>query len=146
MAYLEINLHIDPKDRAAAAGVYAKYKPPFLADVPGARSKELLVRTEDVQVLHGFDSVTHANEYLTSCLFTDEWSANSNLCCRRTRTSASSTLPDGRRMTARPAWRPKANFRSGLTRGRHAAPPPIETLDPRTLCVPASLPRRLPFQ
>jgi hypothetical protein len=72
MAYLEINLHIDPKDRAAAAGVYAKYKPPFLADVPGARSKELLVRTEDVQVLHGFDSVTHASEYLTSRLFTDD--------------------------------------------------------------------------
>ena len=70
MAYLEITLQIDPKDRAAAAGVYGKFKQPFLADVPGARSKELLVRDEDVQVLHGFDSVTHANDYLASDLFT----------------------------------------------------------------------------
>ena len=72
MAYLEITLQIDPKDRSAAAGVYTRYKQPFLTDVPGARSKELLVRTEDVQVLHGFDSVTHANEYLTSHLFTND--------------------------------------------------------------------------
>jgi hypothetical protein len=70
MAYLEITLQIDPKDRATAAGVYSKYKGRFLADVPGARCKELLVRDEDVQVLHGFDSVTHANEYLASVLFT----------------------------------------------------------------------------
>jgi len=70
MAYLEITLRIDPKDRAAAAGVYSRFKQPFLADVPGARSKELLVRDEDVQVLHGFDSVTHANDYLASILFT----------------------------------------------------------------------------
>jgi hypothetical protein len=33
MAYLEITLQIDPKDRDAAA-VYSKYKPQFLADVP----------------------------------------------------------------------------------------------------------------
>lgn len=70
MAYLEITLQIDPKDRAAAAGVYSKYKPPFLAGVPGAQSKDLLVRDEDVQVLHGFDSVAHANDYLASELFT----------------------------------------------------------------------------
>ncbi len=72
MAYLEITLQIDPKDRAAAASVYNKYKPPFLAGVPGAQCKELLVRNEDVQVLHGFDSVTHANEYLASELFTGD--------------------------------------------------------------------------
>jgi hypothetical protein len=69
MAYLEITLQIDPKDRDAAA-VYSKNKPQFLADVPGAQSKNLLVRDEDVQVLHGFDSVTHANDYLASNLFT----------------------------------------------------------------------------
>jgi len=69
MAYLEITLQIDPKDRAAAAGVYNKYKQPFLADVPGAQSKQLLVRDQDVQVLHGFDSVAHANDYLASDLF-----------------------------------------------------------------------------
>jgi hypothetical protein len=72
MAYLEITLQIDPQDRAAAAGVYNKYKQPFLADVPGAQSKDLLVRDEDVQVLHGFDSVTHASEYLASELFTGD--------------------------------------------------------------------------
>ena len=72
MAYLEITLQVDPKDRPAAAGVYNKYKQPFLADVPGAQSKELLVRDEDVQVLHGFDSVTHANDYLASDLFTSD--------------------------------------------------------------------------
>ena len=72
MAYLEITLQIDPKDRAAAAGVYSKYKPPFLADVPGAQSKDLLIRVEDVQVLHGFASVAHANDYLASDLFTGD--------------------------------------------------------------------------
>jgi hypothetical protein len=72
MAYLEITLQIDPKDRAAAADVYTRYRQPFLTDVPGAQCKELLVRDEDVQVLHGFDSVTHANEYLASDLFTGE--------------------------------------------------------------------------
>ena len=72
MAYLEITLLVDPKDRPAAAGVYNKYKQPFLADVPGAQSKELLVRDEDVQVLHGFDSVSHANDYLASDLFTTD--------------------------------------------------------------------------
>jgi hypothetical protein len=70
MAYLQITLQIHPMDRAAAAGVYSKYKQPFLADVPGAQCKELLVRDEDVQVLHGFDSVAHANDYLASELFT----------------------------------------------------------------------------
>ena len=72
MAYLEITLQIDPKDRAAAAGVYSKCKQPFLADVPGARSKDLLIRDEDVQVLHGFDSVAQANDYLASDLFTGD--------------------------------------------------------------------------
>jgi hypothetical protein len=72
MAYLEITLQIDPKDRAAAAGVYTKYKQPFLTEVPGATCKELLVRDEDVQVLHGFDSVTQANDYLASDLFTGD--------------------------------------------------------------------------
>jgi hypothetical protein len=72
MAYLEITLQVDPKDRAAAAGVYSKYKQPFLAEVPGAQCKELLVRDEDVQVLHGFDSVAHANDYLASDLFTSD--------------------------------------------------------------------------
>ena len=72
MAYLEITLQIDSEDRTAAAGVYSKYKPQFLAEVPGAQSKDLLVRDEDVQVLHGFDSAAHANDYLASDLFTGD--------------------------------------------------------------------------
>jgi len=72
MAYLEITLQIDPEDRAAAAAVYSKYRRPFLNDVAGAKSKDLLVRDEDVQVLHGFDSVAHAKEYLVSDLFTGD--------------------------------------------------------------------------
>jgi hypothetical protein len=72
VAYLEITLQIDPKDRAAAAAVYRKYREWFLGDVAGAQSKDLLIRDEDVQVLHGFDSVAHAKEYLASHLFTSD--------------------------------------------------------------------------
>lgn len=68
-AYLEITLKINETDREAAAGVYLKYKAPFLEMIKGATSKELLIRTEDVQVLHGFESVAEAEAYLTSTLF-----------------------------------------------------------------------------
>ena len=69
MTYLEITLKIQEKNRPSAAGVYRKFKHPFLSTIPGAKSKELLVREEDVQVLHGFDSVEHAQAYLKSDLF-----------------------------------------------------------------------------
>ncbi|WP_426791506.1 hypothetical protein [Sphingobacterium sp. WOUb80] len=71
-SYLEITLKIDDADRASAAGVYTKYKTPFLENIKGATSKELLIRTEDVQVLHGFDSEENAQEYLKSDLFNDD--------------------------------------------------------------------------
>lgn len=70
MVYLQINLKVNPANREAAAGVYQKYKAPFLNTVAGAQSKELLVRDVDVQVLHGFDSVHNAKAYLVSDLFT----------------------------------------------------------------------------
>ena len=70
MAYLQITLNIAAANRPAAAGVYQKYKTPFLNTVTGAKSKELLVRDEDVQVLHGFDTKENANAYLQSELFT----------------------------------------------------------------------------
>lgn len=70
MAYLQITLAVDEADRAAAADVYTQYKQPFLDTVPGATSKELLVRDEDVQVLHGFDSAENAKAYLSTDLFT----------------------------------------------------------------------------
>jgi hypothetical protein len=50
--------------------VYQRYKTPFLSTIAGAKSKELLVRDEDVEVLHGFDTAEQANAYLTSKLFT----------------------------------------------------------------------------
>lgn len=69
MAYLQITLDISNENRAAAAAVYQKYKTPFLTTIEGATSKELLVRDEDVQVLHGFTTVAQAQAYLSSPLF-----------------------------------------------------------------------------
>lgn len=71
-AYLAITLTINEADRANAAGVYTKYKAPFLDFIKGALSKELLVRPEDVQVLHLFESVADAQAYLRSELFTKD--------------------------------------------------------------------------
>lgn len=68
-AYLEITLKVPAKDRVKAGAVYSKYKAPFLATISGAESKELLIREEDVQVLHGFDSRASAESYLKSPLF-----------------------------------------------------------------------------
>lgn len=72
MAYLQITLNISNENRAAAAGVYQKYKTPFLTTIDGATSKELLIRDEDVQVLHGFNTVAQAQAYLSSPLFTQD--------------------------------------------------------------------------
>jgi hypothetical protein len=72
MAMLEITLKTSGENRSAAAGVYLKYRQPFLDQATGATSKALLVREEDVQVLHGFTSVAAANAYLTSELFTND--------------------------------------------------------------------------
>ncbi|ANH81266.1 hypothetical protein A8C56_09960 [Niabella ginsenosidivorans] len=68
-AYLEITLQVEEANRAGAAGIYNKYKTPFLETISGAVSKELLLHVEDVQVLHGFNSVESAQEYLMSDLF-----------------------------------------------------------------------------
>lgn len=72
MAYLEITLKVSNANRPAAAGVYKQYKDSFLKQIKGAKSKELLIRDEDVQVLHGFASVADANAYLKSDLFTQD--------------------------------------------------------------------------
>jgi hypothetical protein len=72
MAYLQITLRITDENRGPAAAVYRKYKTLFLETIAGAKSKELLVRKEDVQVLHGFDTVENARRYLESKLFTDD--------------------------------------------------------------------------
>lgn len=69
-AFLQITMKVPEKNRAAAAKVYTDYRQPFLDTIPGAVSKQLLIRDEDVQVLHGFDSVEHAQAYLKSEMFT----------------------------------------------------------------------------
>ena len=72
MVYLQINLKVTPQDRRSAAAIYSQFKAPFLAQATGAKSKELLIRDEDVQVLHGFDSVENAKAYLASAMFTQD--------------------------------------------------------------------------
>jgi hypothetical protein len=71
-AYLEITLKIQEKNRPAAAEVYTTYRQPFLEKIEGAQTKALLVRDEDVQVLHGFDSLENAQAYLKSDLFNED--------------------------------------------------------------------------
>ena len=71
-AYLEITLKIAEQNRPAAAKVYTDYREPFLKEIDGALTKELLIREEDVQVLHGFDSVAHAEAYLSSAMFKND--------------------------------------------------------------------------
>lgn len=69
---------IDVENRPQAAEVYSTYRQPFLDEIEGALTKELLIRDEDVQVIHGFDSVENANAYLESELFTKPLLQNLN--------------------------------------------------------------------
>jgi len=71
-AYLEITMVIPDVNRPAAVKVYTDYKGPFLKEIKGALTKDLLVRNEDVQVLHGFASVDEAMAYLKSAMFNDD--------------------------------------------------------------------------
>lgn len=71
-AYLEITMVIDNANRSAAAKVYTDYRQPFLDQIKGAVSKDLLIRDEDVQVLHGFDSVENAKAYLDTAMFKND--------------------------------------------------------------------------
>lgn len=74
-AFLEITMKIDVANRPAAVEIYTKYKPPFLETIEGATSKDLLVRDEDVQVLHGFETAEQAQAYLSTELFTNDVAA-----------------------------------------------------------------------
>ncbi|MCD8216120.1 MAG: hypothetical protein LUC97_10855 [Clostridiales bacterium] len=71
-AYLEITMKINEENRPAAAKVYTDYRRPFLDTIKGALTKELLIREEDVQVLHGFDSAENAKAYLSSEMFQND--------------------------------------------------------------------------
>jgi hypothetical protein len=70
--YLEITLKIEVANRSAAASIYTKFKQTFLNKIKGASSKELLIRDEDVQVLHGFDTTENAKDYLKSDIFNND--------------------------------------------------------------------------
>jgi len=71
-AYLEITMYVSNANRPAAAAVYNKYKQGFLETIKGAKSKDLLIRDEDVQVLHGFETAEQANDYLKTDLFNND--------------------------------------------------------------------------
>ncbi|GGP15863.1 hypothetical protein [Oceanobacillus neutriphilus] len=71
-AYLEITMVINEENRPAAVKVYSDYRRSFLDKISGAVSKDLLVRDEDVQVLHGFNSVESAQGYLESEMFKND--------------------------------------------------------------------------
>ncbi len=71
-AHLQITLKIKNENRAAAAAVYEKYKRPFLDGITGAKSKELLIRGDDVQVMNGFSSEENARAYLATELFSND--------------------------------------------------------------------------
>ena len=71
-AYLEITMKISNSNRPAAAKVYTDYRDPFLKKIEGALTKAIMIRDEDVQVLHGFDSVEHAQAYLKSDMFQND--------------------------------------------------------------------------
>lgn len=49
-----------------------KWKSRILCVLSSHWSKELLLREQDVQVLHGFDSVEHAEVYLKSEMFNND--------------------------------------------------------------------------
>ena len=70
--FVEITMKIDEANRPAAAKVYNDYRDPFLKQIKGALTKSLLIRDEDVQVLHGFDSVENAKAYLDSDMFKND--------------------------------------------------------------------------
>ena len=78
---------IDEANHLAAAKVYNNYREPFLKKIKEALSKNLLVRDEDIQVLHGFDSLENAKAYLESEMFKNDvfvglqplWSKNPDI-------------------------------------------------------------------
>ena len=50
-AYLEITMKVPAKDRVKAGAVYSKYKPPFLATIPGAESPRRSSRNGSVPTI-----------------------------------------------------------------------------------------------
>ena len=65
-------MKVTANNRPGAGAVYTKYRQPFLSNITGAKSKDLLLRNEDVQVLHGFDTKENAENYLGTALFKND--------------------------------------------------------------------------
>ncbi|MDM1295784.1 hypothetical protein HX021_15955 [Sphingobacterium sp. N143] len=72
-AYLDIRLTIEGIDRAGISAVYNLYKEPFLRNVKGALTNELLVHVEDIRIFHGFRSMEDAQSYLLSKFFNTDF-------------------------------------------------------------------------
>ena len=70
--FVEISLQIGNADRPAFKTIYKKYRTLFMESVAGGKSKELLIRDEDIQVLLGFDTAVNAENYLSSKLFAND--------------------------------------------------------------------------
>ncbi|HEY6873389.1 MAG TPA: hypothetical protein VI298_11755 [Geobacteraceae bacterium] len=66
---LQITMKIDSRNQEEVWEICTRFKQPFLETIPGAKSKEFLVRDEDVQLHHGFATVADAENYLSSTLF-----------------------------------------------------------------------------
>ncbi|MDF7673674.1 hypothetical protein PT277_09405 [Acetobacteraceae bacterium ESL0709] len=72
MIYLQITLKISGVNRNRVVSLYQYYDALFLETVTGAHSRELLLRSEDLQVMYGFDTEKNAKAYLRSSLFTQD--------------------------------------------------------------------------
>ncbi len=69
-AHLLITVKVDSSRRAALIDqVYEPNRTRFLQKIPGAVSKNLLLRREDLAILHGFDTAENAEAYLHSDLY-----------------------------------------------------------------------------
>ena len=65
-SHLEITMVVKEKNRESVSKVYYDYKESFLKSINGTLIKDLLVRDENIQVLHGFDSIKNVKAYLSS--------------------------------------------------------------------------------
>ena len=66
-SFLQITLVVPtPKREEAITKVFLPGRQRFLDRIPGAVTMDLLVREEDLQVLHGFDTMENASAYLKS--------------------------------------------------------------------------------
>jgi heme-degrading monooxygenase HmoA len=72
MIYLQITLNVSLHKRKDALAKYYLYRDTILQTVNGIKTMELLMREDDFQVLHIFDSKDNANAYQTSDFFIND--------------------------------------------------------------------------